>query len=1179
MERDNMDVRLVALILAAVMVIGGLGAYFIVGMIPVGTKTNTSETPEYSCCPNGNPNCCFIRPHDVTVFAPTSNVQAGSSVEFTATIPSGVIASTTYNFGDNTLLTTTSRSATVSHAYSSPGEYYVYAAVTDTDGVVHDNLYALPALSVQPSPTLIMNGIAATVNMSVTSGSTSTMPGGAVGFVGNVLSAPSQTGWNITRVSFVSYSPNAISFNQSTFTPSTTTAAATAMVAANATDGVYAVAFVTESSYGILDQYSNYTFSIAVGGEVVKHAVPPPILPGTFTSYLLAPGGSFSEDPATDYEALGAEPLLNVYQTLVSYNGSLAGPYPNDFVPNLATCVPGSDICDSLYGTAAGGLLHDGGNWTFVISHNARFYDPTGSTPRNWTVEPNDVLFSFARTCLFSTWPSYETNPGWIECQSLLPYNANGNGDTYSGVQLHAPLLNTPTNIFNAIRINDSAYCTATMMDGVHGNGCVTFVTGGSGQSWPFFLELIADPMGASVMPCSWGSALQPLPGLLCTESTDPTGINDRAWDSYEEALSPAASSDYVGTSSNPVPQWISTMRWNMVGSGPYYLSPKGTLQVGVNYQLTVNPAWTGPFHCEWRGCLPVTFPVKTVDEIWETTAEEGETAFEHGDADLVTIPATDWSSVLIPMVRAGTATVTSAPGLSIFFTNFDMSFSQSGAQGLLPSGYKLNAPSDLFQDLAFRQFLIHAYPYQTVQAQYNTVDGIPNAVLYGGAIPIGMGNYYPTNVSWDTLDPSSTGSNSAGGWWSAVQAETGSSAIAKAACTTSNPCVFPFPSFWDRSAEQNAIDSAWIAEVSRYSNGAVDVVQSSSTCWQGIIIDNGCSGEPGQNPMPIYDGLGWAPDYPDPTDFTDPLYMPDSTYTYGDAVQESFDGSLGAVNLGEYVAQCPSSYVWAVDAVTTACQGTAYDYLVTLLEQAAHDVNLNERVLLYNEVEHIAQQLGLYVPSPGQSVMSWVAASWINGATLNTNPMIGGAGDSTWYTVQYAQGLSTPSGPSVSSFSASPSIVYVGSWTNITVGVTGVAGPLTYVYAGLPPGCSSANLSVIPCRPTSEGSYKLTVKVTNPAGVSVMGDMTLTVQVRVAVSPVGAATSATNSPVFSVLLGVMIVAIALDAVVLLAEWMNRGDEVKLKPPPVADEATADAESTKDSSPEEKGAEPPKEET
>jgi hypothetical protein len=93
------------------------------------------------------------------------------------------------------------------------------------------------------------------------------------------------------------------------------------------------------------------------------------------------------------------------------------------------------------------------------------------------------------------------------------------------------------------------------------------------------------------------------------------------------------------------------------------------------------------------------------------------------------------------------------------------------------------------------------------------------------------------------------------------------------------------------------------------------------------------------------------------------------------------------------------------------------------------------------------------------------------------------------------------------------------------------------------------------------------------------MGDMTLTVQVRVAVSPVGAATSATNSPVFSVLLGVMIVAIALDAVVLLAEWMNRGDEVKLKPPPVADEATADAESTKDSSPEEKGAEPPKEET
>jgi hypothetical protein len=819
-------------------------------------------------------------------------------------------------------------------------------------------------------------------------------------FQGNVLSVPSQPGWYITQVSFISYKSVVIAFNRSEFPVSATSAMATASVAANATAGVYAVAFVVESSNGVVNQFSNFTTSIAVSGKV--NYAPPLEIPhlGTFTSYVQAPGGSFSEDPATDYESLGNEPVLNVYQTLISYNGSLAGPYPNDFVPNLATCVPGSIMCQNIYG-AAGASLESGGNWTFVISPNAKFYDPTASTPRSWAVEPNDVLFSFARTCLYSTWPSYETNPGWIECQSILPPTPSGFSDPYtipgttSTVQLHTPLFNIPSEITEGILINDSTYCKSTMMDGTHGNGCVTFVTGNSGQSWPFFLEFMADPMGASIMPCSWASAQAPLPGLSCTEISDPTGLADTAWDNYMTALSPTASSDYSGTSSAPVPSWISYMRWHMVGSGPYYLSPVGTLQVAASYQLTASPAWEGPYHCQWAGCLPAPgFAIQTVNEIWESSALEGETAFENGQADLASIPATDSSSVLIPMIRAGTATVTSAPGLSIFFTNFDMTFSQSGAQGLLPSGEQLNAPSDLFQDLAFRQFLIHSYPYQTVQSQYNTINDIPGAVLYGGAIPIGMGNYYPTNVSWAMTDPVGTGTDSAGWWWTQVEAEKG---IAASACTTSSPCLFPFPSYTGAPLEDE-INSLWVSEVSQFSNGAVKVVPVDIN-FINLVINS--FSNPGTNPMPMYE-LGWAPDYPDPTDYTGPLYMPDSTYTYGDAVQESFDGSLGVTNLGEYIAPCPSNYVWAVDAVTTSCQGTAYDYMVNLLNQAAHDANLNQRVLLYNEAEHIAQQIGLFTPNQGQAVAGWVTASWIDGNSMNTNPCIGGGGDSSWYTVAY---------------------------------------------------------------------------------------------------------------------------------------------------------------------------------
>ena len=111
--------------------------------------------------------------------------------------------------------------------------------------------------------------------------------------------------------------------------------------------------------------------------------------PGTLIDYELAPGGALSEDPAIDYETVGAEPIFNVYQTLITYNGTATGPSPDDFVPELATCVPGSPQCQALY---KGDSLQSGSNYTFVIQSNASFYDP--ATGVHWGVYPTDVLFS-----------------------------------------------------------------------------------------------------------------------------------------------------------------------------------------------------------------------------------------------------------------------------------------------------------------------------------------------------------------------------------------------------------------------------------------------------------------------------------------------------------------------------------------------------------------------------------------------------------------------------------------------------------------------------------------------------------------------------------------------------------------------------------------------------------------
>jgi hypothetical protein len=79
---------------------------------------------------------------------------------------------------------------------------------------------------------------------------------------------------------------------------------------------------------------------------------------------------------------------------------------------------------------------------------------------------------------------------------------------------------------------------------------------------------------------------------------------------------------------------------------------------------------------------------------------------------------------------------------------------------------------------------------------------------------------------------------------------------------------------------------------------------------------------------------------------------------------------------------------------------------LANLVAQGAacapsNNCSLAQRELIYNNAEHIADKLGLYIYNFQVNSIS-TYASWINPAGINTNPMIGGLGDQTWYTVGY---------------------------------------------------------------------------------------------------------------------------------------------------------------------------------
>jgi hypothetical protein len=142
---------------------------------------------------------------------------------------------------------------------------------------------------------------------------------------------------------------------------------------------------------------------------------------------------------------------------------------------------------------------------------------------------------------------------------------------------------------------------------------------------------------------------------------------------------------------------------------------------------------------------------------------------------------------------------------------------------------------------------------------------------------------------------------------------------------------------------------------------------------------------------MPFYT-LGWAPDYPDPTDYVSPLYLPDNSYTYGDAVAEQ----LGKLNS----SSCDQNmwhYANGKTPVSQACQGAAYNLMVNALTIAAVTPAGPQRVLLYNAAEHIAKELALYTHQY-QANEQFVLATWVSVASINTNVTTGGGTDFVWW-------------------------------------------------------------------------------------------------------------------------------------------------------------------------------------
>jgi hypothetical protein len=738
--------------------------------------------------------------------------------------------------------------------------------------------------------------------------------------------------------------------------------------------------------------------------------------PGSLEVYET--GIQTTEDPAVADDSVSEEAILNVYQTLITYNGSST----SNFVPELSACVPGttdgsvstaSVSCQAVYGSS---LVVDNGAglpqyFTFPIDSAARFYDP--ATGNSWPVFPSDVMFSLARTLGFSTQPAVASQPGWIEAQALLPA---GNASWDGGV--HAPYNNTPQAILASMLVNDSTYCPSAALAA---SGCITFDADGSGASWPYFMALLADPLGDSIVPCGWFTYENAtVPGFSGTTAADgdgpcllpsnATSTSQSGFQNYLSATGPTAWDSFEGLAQN-TPSVQPNVMFDLVGSGPFYIAPGGDNPI-AGYTLRASPAYHQPSGCVGvgGGCEPSAGGyMSKVEVAYEYGTGTGLAAYAAGTADEASTQPADFGAVLTLEAAGhiGATTVTNfATDPQAFTTEIDTSATQSD------SGILTTIPANFFSFSGLRQFFAQSFPYASYLGDYTPSYGFSTFQGVGGAIPSGLGNYYPTNISWPGLNRTSgqwqnpdlnpNDTDSAAWWWANLTNPLSPFYDAEATACKTSTCLFVMGSQSTDPALDEAIND-WNLTVSSITGGAIDF-----TPWDLSSADElgFLTGAPGTNPLPTSLDAQ-LPDYADPSDYTGAYYQPGGLYAEASGfnatfVAEDYGGSyLGCTAFSTNNFTNLAHWAKAANAIRNSCQGTALRVMNWALTTADQLPLGTERALYYNLAEHVANHLALYAFDAQQTDVE-TYASWIDPATVNTNPMIGGAGVQTWYSWGY---------------------------------------------------------------------------------------------------------------------------------------------------------------------------------
>ncbi len=422
--------------------------------------------------------------------------------------------------------------------------------------------------------------------------------------------------------------------------------------------------------------------------EVVVTATPEPeqevsmVAPDANTYVVQQFGDIDTLDPALGYDTASNAAIVNVYETLIFYNG----PDPTTYVPVLATEVPSLEN---------GGISEDGKVYTFNIRQGVTFHDGAELTA-------SDVAYSFQRGLLQSD----PNGPQWLLLEPILGYVS---GDVTEGIQVGA-FAGDPEGLKAGATPEELAATCELVKAAIVADDAAGTVTITLAQPWGPLLATLAGTWG-SVIDQDWAAAQGSWDGDCAT---------------WQDHYAPGAENTPIGAVMN--------------GTGPYMLDH---WTPGEEYVLTANPNyWRAEGDAMWEGGPSGIAPLQTVivslvDE-WGTRFA----ALQAGDAASVSINPADRPQVdpLVAEVCLADGTCTPTENEGGFLRKWDdlestsrtdlfLTWNVAEGSPYVGSG-QLDGngiPMDFFSDVNVRKAIATCFDYETYIAEVQLGEGVRN--------------------------------------------------------------------------------------------------------------------------------------------------------------------------------------------------------------------------------------------------------------------------------------------------------------------------------------------------------------------------------------------------------------------------------------------------------------------